>query len=320
MTTVSRRQLLVGAAATTAATMLAGPAFPSLAAGRRFVGDPGRGRMHYGASYPWKESLPAWERQLGRHIGVRRSYFTGGQVDALLQRVRQDLATARLPHVSTKAPTTWQAVASGRKDDWLENLLLRLKAVGGPVFLTLNHEPENDARGDGMRPSDWVAMQNRAIVKRRQLGAKNVSIVPVLMAWTYHPANPSPTKDWMVPGAQMLGMDCYNGWSPTNGEPWTSFKTRARHAMPYAGGRPIVIGEYGCRTPIRRPARAGDWMDAAFQWALSNNVVAMSFFNSPRHTADGTFELDREREPVFKWLLNLPQVGVVINRRRVARC
>ncbi len=304
MTPVSRRQLLVGAAATGAMAVLSGAALPSCVAGRRFVGDPGRGRLHYGSSYPWGKSLPAWERELGRHIGVRRSFFTGGQVDALLKRVREDLAAGRIPHVSTQAPTTWQRVGSGGHDNWLEDLLGRLKAVGGPVFLTLNHEPENDGGGDGMQPSHWVAMQNRAIAKGRELGAGNVSIVPVLMAWTFHPYNPRPPEEWMVPDAPLFGIDCYNGWSSTNGEPWTSLSKRAQHALPYAEGRPIVIGEYGCRTDSSRPGRAADWMDAAFQYALSNNVVAMSYFNSPLNTVGGTYELDREREPAFRWLLN----------------
>lgn len=304
MTNLSRRQLLSGAVATGAATALVRPGGLSWAAGRRFHGDPGPGRLHYGSSYPWYRSMPAWEGALGRHIGVRRSYFTGRQVDALVQRSRRDLAAGRLPHVSTQAPGTWRSVASGRRDGWLEDMLRRLKALGGPVFLTLNHEPENDRGGEGMRPAHWVGMQKRAIAKRREIGATNVSIVPVLMAWTFHPANPGSTRDWMVPEAALLGIDCYNGWSASNGEPWTSFRKRARHVLPYADGRPIVIGEYGTRTPNGRPGRAADWMVATFEWALSHNVVAMSYFNSPLHTTHGTYELDRVREPVFRWILN----------------
>ena len=45
-------------------------------------------------------------------------------------------------------------------------------------------------------------------------------------------------------------------------------------------------------------------MDAAFQYAVTHNIVAMSYFNTPLHTPDVTWELDGEREPVFKWLLN----------------
>ncbi|CAN5642326.1 hypothetical protein BH18ACT3_BH18ACT3_26970 [soil metagenome] len=302
MPTLSRRRLLAGAAATGAAFLTA-PAFPSLAVGR-FAGDPGAGRLHYGAVYDWRKSLPDWERRLGRHIGVNRTYFGSASVDSVVKRVRDDSLKGRLPHVSIKVPTTWTSVASGRNDAWLEGLLGRLKNERGPVFLTIHHEPENDVGGAGMQPSDWVAMQRRAIAKRREIGALNVSIVPVLMTWTFQSLSRRNPNDWMVPEATLFGLNSYNDWSPTNGRRWTTFGERIDHALPYVDGRPIVVGEYGCRTDRTRPGRAADWMDAAFQYAVTHNIVAMSYFNTPLHTPDVTWELDGEREPVFKWLLN----------------
>ena len=35
--------------------------------------------------------------------------------------------------------------------------------MSAPVIFTLHHEPENDAGGTGMSPSDYVAMQRHLI-------------------------------------------------------------------------------------------------------------------------------------------------------------
>ena len=181
--------------------------------------------MYYGASVPHHRSLPDWERELGAKLGLNRSYFTPdpNETAQLVHRCRDDLAHGRLPHVSIKAPGTWSEVAAGARDDWLTGMLRPLGEGSGPVFLTLHHEPENDAGPPGMQPSDYVAMQHRAIRTAREL-APEVTIVPVLQQWTFDPARHDvDPAAWLVPEASVIGLDVYNPWSPTNGKQWRSF-------------------------------------------------------------------------------------------------
>ncbi len=303
---LSRRGVL-GLALGSAAAALVGPTTPARATSlrsvrsaaqlSRFPGDPGAGNLYYGAKV--YDGLVRWEnRTLGRPVSVHRSFYQAYQMDLLVRQARRDIRHSRLPHVSTKPPDTWNSVAVGNHDEWLNLLAYRLRRLGSPVFFTIHHEPEDNAAGWGMQPSDWVEMTSRvvSIFSRR---APNVSVVPVLMSWTFDPRSGRNPDDWFVPSAPIFGVDIYNPWSRTNGLPWETFSSQLQATVAHAHGRPIAVGEYGCRTDPSNPGRAAEWMRDAFDSARANNVVAMSYFNTWENAPDGTWELDAEREPVF---------------------
>ena len=129
------------------------------ATGTRFPGDPGPGRLFYGANVMPGFSLSDLEDALDHRLTLRRGYFNATQVDALVAQVVEDHDAARLPVVSAKLPGSWAQVAAGEYDVWLHDLLDRLGAMPGPVMLSLHHEPENDVGAPGMAPADWVAVQ-----------------------------------------------------------------------------------------------------------------------------------------------------------------
>jgi hypothetical protein len=205
-------------------------------------------------------------------------------------------------------PGTWASVASGVQDAWLHRMLRGLHRTHGPVLLSLHHEPEDNAGPPGMQPKDWVAMHTRAIHIAAQ-SAPNVTITPILMAWTFSPFNSTNARNWLVPEASVFAIDNYNDWSPTNGMKWTSFRHRLRMAHPYAQGRPIVIPEYGVHTDPARPGRAARWMNRAFECAITHDVVAMSYFDSSLHSRFGSWILDAERTRAMRDNLHRPEVA-----------
>jgi hypothetical protein len=303
--TVSRRSFLACLGAAGAMGVLGGLPETSLAApgpGRRFPGDPGRGRLYYGATVSYDKSLTEWESRLGRRLSSHRHFHSPDEIGELARDCADDLRLGRMPHASIKLPATWQDVASGARDSWLHRLLDRVAEAGGPVLLTLHHEPEDDVAGREMQPRDWVAMQERAIAKAERR-APNVTIVPVLMDWTFDPSSGRRPGQWMVPSARVQGVDIYNPWSPTNGKPWVSFATDGAKVVPWADGRPIVVAEYGCRADPRNPERAARWMREAFDWARRHDVVSMSYFHSWQNTEGGSYELSGRRMRVFRRLL-----------------
>jgi len=315
---VTRRQMLTYLGATGAATLLGGaPALtsPAAAATRRalattvrFPGDPGAGRLYYGATVPYYQDLAAWEAWLGRPLASHRNYHNASEIADLVATVADDTKNTRMSHPSIKAPGTWAEVARGDQDVWLEDLLRQVGALNVPVFLTIHHEPENDAGTAGMWPSQWVKMQERAIKKAAVLAPK-ATITPVLMQWTFDPASGRNPADWQVPSAKVFGFDAYNGWSPTNGKKWTTFGSKVDRIKPWTGGRPLVVGEYGCREDASDPERAAQWLRDAFAYARANNVVCMSYFNSRQNSPDGSWELDGRRAEVFRELLADPAVA-----------
>ncbi|MCY7396864.1 MAG: hypothetical protein LH468_12085 [Nocardioides sp.] len=254
---------------------------------------------------PWDRSLTAWEQTLGSPLALNRSYFTPDLDEAaqLVQRCRDDLANARLPHVSMKAPTTWRDIADGGGDAWLASMLRPLGEDSAPVFLTLHHEPENDAGPEGMQPADYVAMQRRVIGLATDL-APQVTIVPILQHWTFDPVRTDiDPAAWMVAEASVMGLDLYNPWSPTNGNAWRSFGSKADEVLQWVGDTPIAIGEYGCRVDPRNPGLADEWMRDAAEYARAHNIVSMSYFNSDVNSPHGSWELGGETERVFTELL-----------------
>lgn len=254
---------------------------------------------------PHHRSLTAWEKDLGNRLALNRSYFTPdhNETAQLVDRCRRDLAHGRLPHVSTKPLGTWRELAAGARDVWLASMLRPLGRLGGPVFLTLHHEPENDAGPPGMRPADWVAMQRHVIGLAAELAA-SVTVVPVLQSWTFEPSRHEVDPAvWIVPEAAVLGLDLYNPWSPTNGKAWRSFGSKADEVLAWFGSTPLAIAEYGCRDDPGVPGLAAEWLRDAAEYARSHRIVSMSYFNSGVGAADGTWRLDGTTEETFAELL-----------------
>ncbi|KRF06411.1 hypothetical protein ASG88_19850 [Nocardioides sp. Soil777] len=263
------------------------------------------GSLYFGAALPYHRSLDAWERDLGTPLALNRSYFHPERNDSanLVRRCRDDLSRGRLPHVSTKAPTTWRRVADGEADDWLSGMFRPLGEAGGAVIFTLHHEPENDAGGPGMLPVDFVAMQRRAIEQAAGM-APEVTVVPVLQHWTFDPVRDDiDPATWLVPEASVMGLDIYNPWSPTNGKPWRSFGSKADEALAWLGDTPIAIGEYGCREDPDNPGLAAEWLRDAALFAREHNIVSMSYYNSDLNSPEGSWELRGSAEHAFADLL-----------------
>lgn len=270
-----------------------------------FPGQPPPGSLYYGASVPYQRSLTAWENELGSTLAVHRSYFTpdSNETAQLIRRCRDDLAHGRLPHVSIKPSWTWRDIATGGRDYWLASMLRPLAAESAPVFLTLHHEPENDAGPAGMHPSDYVAMQRRAIHLAAEL-APHVTIAPVLQHWTFDPlGNEIDPSAWIVAEASVLGLDVYNPWSPTNGKEWRTFGSKLDEVIGWFGDTPLVIGEYGCRDDPQNRGLAAEWLRDAADYARTHNIVAMSYFNSDVNSPDGRWTLSGRTEQAFAELL-----------------
>jgi hypothetical protein len=297
---MSRRTLLqwgVGSAATAVLGFdTSGSAGATDVFKRRFAGDPGPGRLYYGAST--EQNLADWETQMGQRLALHRSYFKPKQAGRLVRVAKADLAAGRMPHVSIKVPGTWLSVARGRHDPWLRNISGGLARLNRPVFLTFHHEPENDVRRKGS-PADFVSMQTH-IIRLFANRAPKVTIIPILQGWSFSAYNKKAKPAlWYVPAAKVYGVDVYNPFCTTDPK-WVSFAEKLNEIKKYAHGKPIAIGEYGCRNDPDNPDRGGEWMHDAFRYARHNNIVSMSYFNSGRNSPEGSWALDGTRSAVFQ--------------------
>lgn len=298
-TQLSRRSLLhcgAAAAVTVAGAPLLGAAAAHAAGKRRFPGDPGPGKLYYGASS--QQNVSDWEADMGQVLALHRTYHKPRQIGGMIRTARVDLDTGRMPHLSMKPPGRWAGVAAGREDAWLRDISRGLARLDQPLFLTFHHEPENDAKRRGTA-RDFVAMQKHIIAHFAQRAPK-VTIVPVLQGWSFSPYNRKAHPErWYVPTAKVYGVDIYNPFS-TKRDQWVTFATKLDEVRKYTHGKPIAIGEYGCRNDPDNPGRAAAWMADAFAYAQRHDIVSMSYFNSARHSPDGTWALDGQRAEVFE--------------------
>jgi hypothetical protein len=281
------------------------PTPTALPAGQ-YPAQPAPGSMYYGASVPHNRSLSDWETELACTLALHRTFFTPdhNETDQLVARCRDDLAHDRMPHVSIKPTWTWADIASGNRNIWLDDLLRRLGELSEPVIFTLHHEPENDAGGPGMLPSDYVAMQQHLFQRAADL-APQVLATPVLQQWTFDPLHSDfDASQWLVPDAPAVGLDVYNPWSPTNGKEWRSFGSKMDEVLGWFDDTPILIGEYGCRRDPANPGLAAEWMRDAATYGRTHNFVSMSYFNSGVQSPDGTWALQGETEQAFAELVN----------------
>jgi hypothetical protein len=271
----------------------------------RFAGDPGAGRLYYGASVPHGQSVTAWEKRLGSTLSVHRSYFSpdDNETAQLVAQCRDDFSHQRLPHVSVKPRWTWAEVASGGQDRWLDKTLRSLGELSSPIVFTLHHEPENDSGGVGMQPRDYVRMQRRLLDRAADLAPK-VVIAPVLQHWTFDPTRDDiDPNEWLVRDAPVIGLDIYNPWSQESGKAWRSFGGKIDEVRGWFGDTPLIIAEYGCREDPADPGLTPEWLRDAADYARTHNIVSMSYFNSSVDAQGGTWALRGTAEDTFAGLL-----------------
>lgn len=130
------------------------------------------GAAHGSNSYP-----SDLEREIGRGLGVRRTYYTADRVESAVRTARQDLAKNRLPWLSFKLPHSWSAMANGAGDAWARGLARRRARRGGAVGVAVLHEPEGD--GD---VQEWRRMQERLAPIVRST-APNVAFTVIMTGW-----------------------------------------------------------------------------------------------------------------------------------------
>jgi len=132
---------------------------------------------YLGQTYGSNSDPSNFEDQMGRRLGVRRTFFTGDKVASAVSTARTDLAAGRLPWLSFKLPHSWSEMASGAGDAWARDLAQRLGELDGPVWVAFHHEPE----GDGAI-GDWTRMQERlGPIMRNNAG--NVAFTVIVTGW-----------------------------------------------------------------------------------------------------------------------------------------
>jgi hypothetical protein len=232
----------------------------------------------------------------------------------MVRTAAEDLAAGRLPWVSVKPPS-WTAVALGRHDAEIDETLIALDRLGGPVWLTVHHEPEGgggvNAPDDPGGPSAWRGMQQRFRERMDALGTTNIALAPILMAWTFEPLSQRNPLDWWIDGVfDFAGIDYYVEAESADDIALADRQWRRAREFYGARGLDVAVGEWGNRGTDQR---AADEMQRFYDHALGSasdglgaQVIGLAYFDSDLNSPTGAWTLSGEPLRAFRELTDRP--------------
>lgn len=270
----------------------------------RVFGDPGVNNLYFGAT---NDHLASRETFAGHRLGLNRTYWnsSSGSTSSAVSQASTDIAAGRVPWLSFKLQgltgqgtgVGWAQFASGAGDTWFNGLLASLDAInGGPIMVTLHHEPN----GDGPA-TDYLAMSNHA------MSLKGSSYPQILMtpclSWNYYDITSGAVRysAWASKtSCDVFGFDSYNhiSYVPANGKKLLSvsdmFGLQKAELAALDSTKPWAVGEWGNRTNPSSAGQAATQMLAAYDYARQNGCMGLSWFDSGTNVNDGgsTWVLD----------------------------
>ncbi|MFL5766390.1 MAG: hypothetical protein ACJ758_00920, partial [Actinomycetota bacterium] len=212
-----------------------------------------------------ENAILSFESLIGRKLGMTRHYirwdFSPIPSDAMVWS-----ATGRRvpfmdwrPQRMDDSYVRWADIAAGMQDTYIASVAEAFKTrLGGKkVFLTFNHEPENDAANNGPavtaadeleRAREYKAAYTRAKKIFKAHNVAGVRWVCTLVQGTYKGANGG-ADAWFPNAAAYVGADGYNRAACSGG--WKSFASLFTEAHDYAvlKGKDMVVEEFGCAPP-----------------------------------------------------------------------
>jgi hypothetical protein len=189
---------------------------------------------------------------------------------------------------------TWRQIASGAADASIESVAAGLGTYPHRMFLTIQHEPENDIiadPGSGMTAADYVAMYRYVVGRLRALGVDNVVYVMGFMGFERW----ATLVDDIYPGDDVVDWIAYDPYgfrehetfdmilNDPAGNGWPGFYDWATEKSP---GTPIMLGEWGF--DLQSNDRAADIVAAAPTILRSEfpMIKALVYWNDIGRTVD----------------------------------
>ena len=272
---------------------LAGPAATSNAASSTLTngcavsarGIPSCG-AYVGAAYGSNADVSPWETSMGKTLGVHRTYWSASGVSGAVKTATADAAKHRVPWMSFKAPYSWSDMAAGRGDAWAKDLATRMKSVGGPVWVAINHEPENE----GSDIQQWKAMQAH-LAPIMRAAAPNLGYSIILMGYHefYGAAKFAMSSIWPKTKIDVAGFDIYEEYGvQKSGQPmstkWKNFDAYFTKLQQWSAssGVPWGLAETGYSDPAAQ--QKPGWISQTYNKMQGYGGIAFSYFNTNLHS------------------------------------
>jgi len=232
--------------------------------------------------------VEALQAKMDRPLDIVNHFYTYNQAVGSTGEA-QDIADGRIPMITWGATST-RSINNGSQDAYIRQQAIRIRNLGGTVFLRYFHEPEGDYRGTMVQSaSAYITAWKRAQSIFRNAGVTNVVWVWCTTAYSFRV---TPTRDprTFYPGdafVDWIGADGYNFAPGKPGAQWNSFTTVFSRWYTWAAQRPkpLMAAEYGVMEDQSQPTRKAGWyndMRAAVKttFPLLQAVIAWSTENT----------------------------------------
>jgi hypothetical protein len=235
-----------------------------------------------GGAYGGNKDVKPWETSMGKNLGVHRTFWGSGSVASAVKSATADAANHRIGWLSFSAPYSWSQMAAGKGDAWAKDLATKMKAVGGPVWVAVAHEPEGE--GDMQQ---WKAMQAR-IAPIMRAAAPNLGYSIILMGYHqfYGDQKYALSATWPNTKIDVAGFDIYEKYGVQKSgqamtKEWKNFKTGYFPKIQQwseSTGVPWGLAETGYSDPAA--AAKPNWISTTFADMEAAGGIAFSYFNT----------------------------------------
>lgn len=294
-----------------------------------YPAQPEPGTLFWGASMQLSIHDPETrhEEPAGAPLSLHRSFFRWDQrIGNMITRAENDLSNNRLPWVSIKPPNQgedrWQRIANGEFDDELDDMLMALDALNGPVWFTMHHEPENEHQNSpgtyGQAP-EHRAMNKHIRERMIALDNDNIAFALNLMSWTFDiKSERNPDNWWEEDIYDIMSVNMYAreegesvltwGEAITGGPRWPMIRLWAEER-----GVDLAVGEWGMRGSGETAAQnVFEWYEHAansHEDGKGARVVGLSAFDSGQNSPGGSWELQGSQLEMFHQLMGDPRTA-----------
>jgi hypothetical protein len=236
---------------------------------------------YVGGAYGANSDVTPWESSMGKTLGVHRTFYSSSSVASAVRTAQADAAKKRIAWMSFKPPYSGSDMAAGRGDAWAKDLATRLKAVNGPVWVAMHHEPEGE--GDMQK---WKAMQARLAPMMRAI-APNLGYTIILMGYhqIHGDAKYALSVTWPNTKIDVAGFDVYEKYGTRKDgqtiSTWSDFKKNyfgPFQAWSKSTGVPWALAETGYSNPAAQKDSA--WMSRTYTDMKAYGGIAFSYFNT----------------------------------------
>lgn len=248
-----------------------------------FVGD--------GVAPGTESAVRGLEDEIGRKLDLTRTYsrwdspVPPAAVVAAVARGRTPVWSVS-PQTTSGTKHSWASIAAGDRDADIVAHARGVAALGVPVFLVFQHEPDH-ASGHGT-PAEYRDAYRHYVEVFRAEGVTDVAWTWVMTPGSFGSTPSTAGADAYYPGDDVvdwIGLDPYNWFGCMPGGP-TTWRPLSEAIAPFRAwarphGKPLMLAEVGTVEDPDRPGRKAQWWDDAMTTlAGSPEVKAVLAFDA----------------------------------------